>query len=217
MQLKTKSGLTLVALGIGIFAAWSLWTKTRNFVPVEHPVSLSPGQSITSEFKLNFDGLYLIEIEAEKTIPVDTLQCLMAVEADPVQCKDVPPALGAVWILFGDGQVVSHGSSLELHSAPVQADNVARVIGEFQGKAGQAYKLQVTFTADGKGLAAAHPRLKVGVASIAYTDIQSASVLVFSTTFICVLFGVVLLSIAFFAKRGSGGARAPRDAHHNRL
>ncbi|MGB7847704.1 MAG: hypothetical protein WBL63_18985 [Candidatus Acidiferrum sp.] len=212
MQLKTKLGLGLLALGMAVFAGWDLWVKTRKFVPVDLPVSLAAGQTITSEFKLNFDGLYLIEIDAEKTLPLDTLHCVMGVEGDAAKCKDIPPAIGTDWILSSNGQEVSHGSSLESHSAPVQSDGVARVIGEFQGKAGLAYKLQATFTADGRSLAAAHPRLKVGVSSIAYTDIQSAGVLVFSTAFICALFGLVLLSIACFARQKSGSAGASESA-----
>ncbi|MGB9433172.1 MAG: hypothetical protein WBQ89_13085 [Candidatus Acidiferrum sp.] len=201
MQLKTKAGLTLVVLGIGIFGAWNLWTKTRSLVPLDIPVSLTAGQIIASEFTINFDGLYLIEIEAEKTIPLDTLHCLMGGEADPALCKDVTPAIAATWVLSSPGQEIKRGNSSELHSAPVQSDGVARVIGEFQGKAGQDYTLQVTFSADGGNLAAAHPRLKVGVASIAYTDFQSASVLVFSMAFICVLFGAILLAIAYYARK----------------
>jgi hypothetical protein len=200
VRLKTKAGLALVALGIGIFAAWNGWTKTRNFVPVSMPVSLAVGQTISSEFKLNFDGLYLIEIQAEKTIPLDTLHCLMGVEADPVRCKDVPPVIAANWILLSNNQETKRGSSAEPHSAPVESATVSRVIGEFQGRAGQDYNLQVAFTAGGASLAAAHPRLKVAVASIAYTDLQSASVLVSSIAFICVLSGVILLAIAYYAK-----------------
>jgi hypothetical protein len=206
VQLKLKFGLGLLALGMVVFAGWNLWINTRNFVPVNLPVSLVAGQTLTSEFKLDFDGLYLIETDAEKTLPLNTLHCLMGVEADAAQCKDISPALGATWILYSNGQELRHGSSQELHSAPVQSRTVARVIGEFQGKAGQAYKLQVTFTTDGRNMAPAHPRLKVGVSSIAYTDMQSAGALVFSTAFVCVLFGVVLLSIAWFARRGAGSA-----------
>ena len=209
MQVKTKFGMALVVLGIAIFAVWNWWSKTRNFVPVDLPISFNTGQPVTAEFKLNFDGLYLVEIEAAKTVPLDTLHCLMGVEADAAKCKDTPPAIGALWTLSSNGQVVRRGSSLELHSAPVQSDGVARVIGEFQGKTEQGYELQVTFTADGARLAEAHPRLKVGVADIARTDLQAANVLVFSTTFICLLFGVVLLTVSGFARRGGVAAGSP--------
>jgi hypothetical protein len=209
MQLKTKSGFGLVVLGIGVFAAWSLWTKTRNVVPVDVPISMAAGTTIRSEFKLNFDGLYLIEIGAEKAIPLDRLRCLMAVEPDATRCKGIPPAIGATWILSSDGQEISRGNSQEMHSAPVQSDYVARVIGEFQGRAGRRYKLQVVFTSDGRSLAGAHPRLKVGVSGIAFEDMQAAGGLILSITFICILFGAVLMLIAFFAKRGSSDAGSP--------
>ena len=39
------------------------------------------------------------------------------------------------------------------------------------------------------------------VASIVYTDLQSAGVLVFSMAFICELFGMILLAIALHAAR----------------
>ncbi|MGB7731742.1 MAG: hypothetical protein WBL50_27235 [Candidatus Acidiferrum sp.] len=210
MQLKTKSGLALAALGIAILGAWNLWTKSRRLVPVDLPLSLTAAQPITSNFKLNFDGLYLIEIEAQKTMPLETLHCLMGVEADPARCKDAPPAITATWILSRNGQEYRRGTSAEPHSATAQTDGVARVIGEFQGKAGEAYQLQVTLTADASALATAHPRLKVTVASIAYTDLQSADVLAFSTAFICVLFGATLLAIALYAYR-----RRSSDAYHN--
>jgi hypothetical protein len=198
MHLKTKTGLALIVLGIGILGAWSWWTRTRNFVPVRMPVPSAAGQSITPEFKLNFDGLYLIEIEAEKTIPLDALHCLMGVETDPEQCKSMPSVIAATWALSSEARDIGHGSSQEQFSLPVRSNGVTRVIGEFQGKAGKSYKLQVTFAAEPGGLAAAHPKLKVAVASIAYTDLESAKVLVFSSVFICVLFGVILLAVAFF-------------------
>jgi hypothetical protein len=202
MQMKTKFGLTLVAFGVCVFAAWSWWTKTRKLIPVDMPVTLTAGGMVPLEFQLNYDGSYLIAIEADKSIPPGTLECLMDLRGYAEQCKDTPPAIGAEWILSSNGMEVGRGSSHELHSARIQTVAVARVIGEFQGKAGRRYKLLLTFTTDGKRLAEAHPHLKVGVASIAYTDLQSASVLVFSATFICLMFGTILLVIAYFAKRG---------------
>jgi hypothetical protein len=201
MQLKTKAGIALVVVGIAISGVWSWWTKSRTLAPVSLPVPLVSGQSIASEFKLNFDGLYLVAIETDKTIPLDELHCLMGVDRDPQKCKSMPSVIVASWVLFSDGRDVAHGSSLQQYSSALKTNGVARVMGEFQGKAGQHYRLQVTFAAGAGGLALAHPRLNVAVASIAYTDLQSASMLVFSTVFICELFGVILLGIAYFARK----------------
>jgi hypothetical protein len=201
MQLKTKAGIALVVLGIAISGVWSWWTKSRTLVPVSLPVPLVAGQSITSEFKLNFDGVYLVAIEADKAIPLDELRCRMDVDADPQRCKSMPSVIASSWVLSSDGRDIAHGSSLQQYSSALRTNGVARVIGDFPGNAGQHYKLHVTFAAGAGGLAAAHPRLKVAVASIAYTDLQSASMLVLSTVFICELFGVILLGIAYFAKK----------------
>jgi hypothetical protein len=201
VTLKIKVGLVLVAAGIGIYAGWNLWIKTRRLAPVGMPISWSAGQNVHSEFRLNFSGLYLIEIEAKQTIPADQLHCLMGVEGNATECKGTPTAIAATWIVSSEGLETARGSSTEPHSAPTQSIDVARVIGEFQGKAGQSYNLEVAFTSDGQSLAAAHPRLKVAVASIAYTDLDSEAVLVFSIAFICVLFGVILLAITYVARR----------------
>lgn len=177
---------------------------TRNETPVDLPVSLIAGHTVTREFRLNLDGLYLIEFGVEKTILLETLRCLMGEEPDAAQCKGIVPALGASWVLSQDGQEVRRGNSLESYSAPATSDRVVHVIGEFPGQAGKDYRLQVTITTDGRSLEFAHPRLRVAVSSLARTDFQSAAVLVFSIGFICVLFGVTLLGIASFAASSIG-------------
>lgn len=205
--MKTKAGLGLVVLGIGVFGAWNLWTKTRNETPVDVPVSLIAGQSVTREFRLNLDGLYLIEFEAEKTIPLETLRCLMGEEPNTAECEGVAPVIRAAWILSQDGHEVRRGNSLEPHGALAERGKIAHVIGEFPGEAGKEYRLQVTITADGRSLEPAHPRLRVAVSSLARTDFQSAAVLVFSISFICVLFGVILLGVAAFAAKSMEARR----------
>ena len=219
VTLKTKVGLVLVAVGFAIYAGWYAWVKTRKLVPLNIEVSWSAGQNVHSTFRLNFSGMYLVEIEAEQTIPVEQLHCLMGVEGNATECKGIPPAIAATWMISSEGLAVARGTSAEPHSAPSQMAGITRVIGEFQGKAGQAYSLQVNFSSDGQSLAAAHPRLRVAVASMTYTDLDSEAVLVFSIAFICALFGVTLLGIAFEARhrksgRGVLNGKQACDAYH---
>lgn len=201
--LKTKAGLLLVAVGIAIYAGWNMWIKTRRLVPLDVPISWSAGQNVYSTFRLNLGAMYLIEIKAEQTIPPGQLNCLMGVEGNPTDCKGMPSALDATWTVSCEGVDVARGTSAQPHSTPTQATGITRVIGEFQGKAGQRYDLQVNFASAGRGLAAAHPRLRVAVASIAYTDLDSEAVLAFSIAFVCVLFGVTLLGISCASRQGS--------------
>jgi hypothetical protein len=202
MQLKTKAGLALFVLGLAIYGGWSWWLRTRNFVPVNVTLGSFDRPHITTQFQPNFDGLYFIEIEAQKRMPLDTLHCLMGVEADATRCRDAGSAIDASWTVASDGQEIAHGDSSASHSLPPESETVTRVIGEFPGRAGDNYELKVRFTKDLGTLAAAHPQLKVTVADIARTDLQSAGVLVFSMAFICFLFGVVLLVVSWYGKRG---------------
>jgi hypothetical protein len=200
-EVKARGGFALIVLGLAIYGGWSWWLKTRNFVPVDVAIGSSEKPSITVQFRPNFDGLYFVEIEAQKNIPLQTLHCLMGVEADATRCQDLVPAINASWSLVSDGQEIAHGSSNELHSSRPESNTVTLVIGDFAGRAGRDYELKVTFARDLGALTAARPQVKVAVAGIAFTDLQSAGVLVFSIAFICELFGVVLLVVSWYGKR----------------
>jgi hypothetical protein len=203
-RMRSKAGIGLIVLGIGVFSAWKLWLNTRNQVPVDLPISLKSGEAVEKEFRLNLDGLYLIKIVAQKNMPLDKLRCLMGVDA--AQCTGIAPTIGANWVLFRDGQEVRRGDSLRSYSELSAPGNVLRVIGEFPGEAGHEYRLQVSITADGGALRLANPRLRVAVSSIVQTDFQSASILAFSVSFICVFFGAILLGIGWFAPKTGQGA-----------
>jgi len=183
MQTKLKVGVGLMALGVGVWAAWSGWTGTRKVDPVDVGVNVTAGQSVEEKFKLNYDGLYLIEIAAER--------------AEEVPLK----AVGAEWTVWSCGQEVKRGSTAEAHSAPGGSGGSARVIGDFTGRAGQSYELQVAFTAGARELEVAKPRLKVAVSGLARENLQAASVLVFSTMFICELFGMILVGVGLWGPR----------------
>jgi len=65
-----KTGVTLFIVGLALQAGWLLWSRTRHWVPVDMPVTLSPGHIKTKEFNLNLSGYYDIAIEVQKKIPV---------------------------------------------------------------------------------------------------------------------------------------------------
>jgi hypothetical protein len=195
MRLATKSGIALIVLSSGILGWWNWWKNTRNFVPVNTPLSLAAGQDITTQFKLNFDGLYLIEIEAPKSL-------LRSIDAN--------------WTLSSRGSQIKSGSSNDSQAIFAEPDAPVRVIGQFQGRSSEDYLLRVS--SGSSETAASGPvnmRLKVTVASIAYTDLQSAAVLVFSMSFICLLFGMILLAIAFHARRKASVERSKSQAIAN--
>ncbi len=202
VQLKTKAGLVLLLIGFGIFFAWRWWTETRNLAPVDIPIAFGTNQTTSAQFTPNFDALYLIEIQAVNPSSSGAdISCFLGTETESSRCQDIPDGPVATWILSSGGRELKRGTSAEPHATadPVHSDS--RVIGEFQGKAGQPYTLQVSFTLAATALAVARPHLRVAAASIVYTDLLSAGVLVFSIAFICVLFGAILLGIGYYSSR----------------
>jgi len=195
MPMKMKFGIGLTALGVAVWAAWSGWTRTRKMQPVDVPVMVAEDRWATESFKLNYDGLYLIEVAAEKT------------SAATAQIA----TLGAEWSLWSCGLEVQRGSTAQAHSAPANSSGLARVIGEFAGRAGQSYELQVKFTSVAQGLQAANPTLQVLVSGLAQENLQAASVLVFSMVFICEMFGLILVGVSL---AGRNAAKARCDRYH---
>lgn len=162
------------------------------------PLALGVGETTSAQFAPNFDALYLIEIQAGNSRSSDEeSRCFLRTETDSSRCRST---LVANWVLSSSGRELRRGSSADPRAIADPFQSGSRVLGEFQGNAGHDYSLQVSFTSDATALAVMRPRLKVMVASIAYTDIQSASVLVFSIAFICVLFGGILLGLGFYSR-----------------
>ena len=94
VRLITKTGLLLMLLGACAFGGWMLWVATRVKSPIDMPVSMSVGHVRTSDFRVNLETLYLIEIEAEtKAFPPDTLYCLLGYKITPkieLACNTMP-------------------------------------------------------------------------------------------------------------------------------
>ncbi|MGA9721731.1 MAG: hypothetical protein WBQ86_04700 [Candidatus Binatus sp.] len=164
---KTKlAGLIFICAGIGAFGTWVLWLETRTMVPVNIPISMVVGRVRTREFKLNMDAPYGFEIEVQKRIPAETLNCLLGTRVVGSSgtfedCPDRPPVVKASWLLTSGGRTVAKGSSDDYRSGDWMEDSISRELGHFQSQSGRRYVLDVNVLADGSALALGKPRLKV--------------------------------------------------------
>jgi hypothetical protein len=183
--MQIKLGVALIALGALVYAGWNGWLRTRSVKPVDEPVTVVAGQQVTESFLLNYDGLYLIEIAAENT----------------AAGKKGLSLLGAEWSVSSSGRETNHGTTDEVHSPPGKNRGVSRVLGEFNGRAGQSCELRVRFTKDAPELLGAKPRLQVAVCGLATENLNAAAVLTFSILFICELFGMILVGVGLVGRR----------------
>jgi hypothetical protein len=206
MRLTTKIGIGFISAAILTFAGWILYLETRHLVPVKMPVAMSIGHIRTNEFTINIRAPYEIDVEVEKKIPFDTLNCLLGMSPPLTKnCSDAPEVVNATWILSIDGKVSAQGSSVDDKGGAWANDTISREIGRFDGEPGRKYRLDVDILTDGSRLARGNPRLTVSVVS----DFVEGAM--FETAFLVypivgglVLAGLVMLIISFVRKRHPG-------------
>jgi hypothetical protein len=200
-QRAKRAGLILVTAGIALYGTWVLWLGTRTERPVDIPMLMAVGHVRVPEFKLNLTAPFTIMINVQKTIPFETLNCLLGTASarastDIGDCPDRPSVVKASWVLTSDGQTVARGSSEEYRSGAWMNDSISRELGDFQGQRGRRYVLDVDVLTDGSALAPGNPRLKVEVHPMVYEGHAVLSVFFFLATGVLELTGIALLFVA---------------------
>jgi hypothetical protein len=199
-----RVGTAFLSVGIVLYGTWALWIATRTERPVNIPISMAVGHLRTPEFKLNLNAPYTIEIEVQKTIPFDALNCLLGMaltSTELKECRDRPSVVNASWILTSGGKAVARGSSNDYRSGSWMNDSIARELGHFQSESGRRYVLEVDVLADGSALASGNPRLKVEAYPGYYETTMYQNLFILLATGALVLVGVVLLAISLIRKR----------------
>lgn len=201
MRLLTKVGLGFTLAGVAVFAGWAGYLATRHYEPVNMPVSMSVGHVRTKEFRVNIKAPYAIAIEVRKDIPFDTLNCLLGMNTPSEKdCTGTPSVVNAEWTLISDGRVVQSGSSADSKGGAWANDTIDRDIGEFDGKPGHIYQVDVNILANGKQLAAGNPHLTVAVTSdFAEGAMFMSGLIIYPTVGVLLLIGVALLLVSFIS------------------
>ena len=192
-------GIGFVSIGVLLFGGWDLYYSTRNYEPFKMPVRMSTGQLRTKQFTVNINTTYEIEIEVDKRIPFDTLNCLLGMEQDEKTCATTSSVIDAEWTLRSDGRIVQHGSSSDDRGGAWAAQTISREIGHFDGRTGHKYDLEINILTDGTRLSAGNPRLIVSVNSgFVEGALFTTGLIVTPAAGILVLVGVALLLVSVF-------------------
>jgi hypothetical protein len=199
-------GMTLILVGVVAYGLWVVWTSTRINQPVDIPIKMAVGHVSTPSFKINQNASFDIQIEVQKKIPFDTLNCLLGVAMKPTstdlqECPDKPSVVKASWVLISDGQNVAHGSSEDHRYGAWMNDSIARELGSFQGESGRSYTLVLDVLADGSELGPGDPHLKIEVSSAVYEDEMVSGALVTLVSILLVLVGGITLLVSFVRNR----------------
>jgi hypothetical protein len=205
-----RIGLVIVTIGLLVPLAVAIWHATINFVPVYRPIAVTPGH-LQQSFTPKFSALYVMEIEAERKLPHETLQCLLGLQDSGItaeQCRDIPPVLGFSWRLTRNGQTVSTGSSAKIDGGAYTDATVASEFGSFEGQRGAQYTLDMDFFQDASKLSVAQPKLRIGVSGSAYEDLIAVDLFSLAFGVLCCLIGGLMFFVSRSALRRQSKAAA---------
>lgn len=167
------------------------------------PLTTLVGDVRTSEFTVNVRNRYFLELEAQKTIPLEQLDCLLDVKDPPSQdCSKLPSLVNVKWELYSDGTIAQSGSSADSVYGGWSNDSVYRDLGYFSGMPGHRYQIELHFVTDATQLSVTSPRFRVSVTPVFIETILFTTIfMVYPTTGVLVFTGIVLLSISVFRWR----------------
>ena len=138
----TRFALALILIGTGWFGGYVWWLATRNWTPLDIPVSLSQGHIRTPEFRINVEATYLFRIAVRPEFDIEAGPCLAG-----FRC---PSALDLSWSL-------SQGARVVLRAEKFPG---GRILGGFHVPKGR-YTLDLDVRQDGSRLNAGAPHLEV--------------------------------------------------------
>jgi hypothetical protein len=111
-----RVGLTLLAIGLVSVLVVFVLPAAHNWTPVRMPISLASGTLTSPEFRTDLDTNYEINIEVDRKIDPEKLDCLLGNQAFFLKpCKTVPNLIDISWTVASHGQTIVTGSSDDVH------------------------------------------------------------------------------------------------------
>jgi hypothetical protein len=171
MKLKKNFEKPLLMLSIGIVILGSsliigYWYKWE---PISFKIDLQAGTiSRSPPFDTDLTADYLIELEAERNLPFEQLNCLLGISESIglEKCHATQSPIDLRWSVFSSsGKQIAQGESNQEKNG-VWGPTVSRIIGRFRGEKGNKYLLQVESLKDATMLAPTNPRITVRTHSL---------------------------------------------------
>jgi len=159
----TWLGVVIVVAPVCVLLCWNGWVQSRSTRPLYIPISLASAEIRSGNFETNLSGQYTLTVEAKKTIPFDTLNCLLGVSTLPGRKCDRDSVVRAKWALAIRGKVIQKGTGDVDDIGSWSQDTIERELGTFWLQRGQSYTLSFQSLDDGRVLAPTDPHLKIEI------------------------------------------------------
>jgi hypothetical protein len=151
-----RVGVSLILAGLLWIGGWNWWKSTRNWRPLDVPISMTAKDSLAAEFDVNIEADYLIGVAVNHPGNYQRVQCLFGV----YRCDDVPSNLRAGWTVKNRQGPVASGHSESIRQVFVTEDGIGVSVGRVHLPKGR-YIVQIDDLEVGHELAILAPRLMV--------------------------------------------------------
>jgi hypothetical protein len=141
---------------------WHEWT------PLSMPIDVRPDVVRSPSFQVDQPVTYRIELEADRSLNLDELNCLLGLDRPRHGCGNLKSVVDISWRLLTAERTIASGSSKHTTGGG-WGPTVTRSIGRFKGTPDTTYVLEVRPELDGSALALANPRIVVRVNTETYT------------------------------------------------
>ena len=162
--MRSQKMYALIALVLGLLGLGTaaLLMRGARLQPATFPINLHPGQTESSRFRVDIDADYLIDLEVDRALPFDQLNCMLGISPGTPQACESGSSVDIRWRVTSSNTVVAKGSSQGPASGAWGA-TVSRTLGSFPGRRSNDYVLQIESLKDSSALSPANPRVAVHV------------------------------------------------------
>lgn len=185
----------ILAAGLALLGGSLLIGNWHSWEPASFPIDLRPGKEQQSPaFRVDLTTTYLIELEVERNMPFEQLNCLLGVDPGfPEHCRAIPSPVDLEWSVFASGKLVAKGASHQEREG-AWGPRISRTVGRFQSKKGEEYLVQIKSLSDGSMLAPAKPRI-----TIRAHPIESKTYHVLAQLVAWIAFTVIAVSLLWYS------------------
>ena len=191
-------GTALALAGAALYGATVLHSASIHWKLLALPLSLAPDTLTSPSFRIDLSTTYEIGIAASKTIPFDSLNCLLGIESlFPERCGGVPGVIDVAWEVTGADQgPVAGAAGPDGHGdGSWSKDEIERRIGSFHASRGSRCRVRLRINRDARVLERTHPKLVVSVNSSTVESAYFRDFISGSVAALLVLAGAVLWAI----------------------